>query len=171
MVLVLLLALTACGQASGPETSGATDPGVDDREASGTPTAGTGTVRPSAEVPSPEVVTGGAPGSTVRGTYRESEQDSGTGEGVAGVTVGLYTESFLPGANAMSGTSGAGGRLVDETVTNPHGAFVLTEVPSGKWFVVASDARAATSGVWVRVTAEAGVLVDLSGCTSCPVPQ
>lgn len=171
VTVVLLLVLTGCGQASDPTGARPTGSGTDDGQVSGSPTPGAGTVSPSGSVASPGVLAGGAPGSTVRGTYRQGEQGSGPGEGVPGVTVGLYTDSFLPGTNAMSGSSGAGGRLVGETVTERSGDFVLRDVPSGTWFLVATDAQVATGGVWVRVTAETGVAADLSGCTDCPAPQ
>jgi len=175
VTVVLLLVLAGCGQSAEPTGADPTGAGTADGQVSGSPVpgtgTGTGTVSPSGSVASPGALTGGAPGSTVRGTYREGEQGSGPGQGVAGVTVGLYTDSFLPGTNAMAGSSGAGGRLVGETVTARSGAFVLQDVPSGTWFLVATDAQVATGGVWVRVTAVTGVAADLSGCTDCPAPQ
>jgi hypothetical protein len=122
-------------------------------------------------LPSPEPVSGGAPGSTVTGRYLEYPTPGTPAKPVGGGTVGLYQYAFQPGTNAMSGAPGAGGAVVATATIGPDGHFTLTGVPSGTWFLTRPDAAAVVDGRWVRVTDRIGAAVDLLGCRDCPPRQ
>lgn len=104
----------------------------------------------------------------VSGRYLDRARPGAVPVPVAGVPVGLFSHSFVPGANAMAGTQGAGGEQVAAGVTGPDGRFVLRRVPSGRWFLTRTDGRVVPTGQWVTVSPAVGAAADLVGCSLCP---
>ncbi len=122
--------------------------------------AGCGSAKPEVRLASKA-----APG-TIVGVYVEQDRRGADRRPVAGVTIGVFPRAFLPGTNQF-----APPKPLAQAVTRSDGGFEFAGLPSGRYFVVPTDARAAVTGKWLVIGGEQGATLTLVGCRDCPLPE
>ena len=122
--------------------------------------AGCGSAKREARLPSTA-----APG-TILGVYVEEDRQGADRRPVAGVTIGVFSRAFLPGTNQF-----APPKPLAQAVTRSDGGFEFASLPSGRYFVVPTDAQAAVAGKWLVIGGERGATLTLAGCRDCPLPE
>jgi hypothetical protein len=103
---------------------------------------------------------------TVVGVYVRADRQGQAVTAGREVQVGAYQEAFLPGTVMASPP-----QPVATASTDGQGRFRIGPLEPGRYFVVAIDPVAVTTGTWVDISVGAGATVGLRGCTDCPAPQ
>ena len=114
--------------------------------------------------PSPSASIAGT--GTIQGVYVQQNADGSSRVPVFGVTIGLYSKPFTPGANAPYPEE-----PLATTPTTDGGVFTFADVPAGTYFLTTIGAGPFAIGEQVTVTPGAAVGVTLIGCVDCPAPS
>lgn len=141
---------------------------------------GRGTGATTSVVGTRQVVSGGAPGSTVTGRLGIHTAPGSAFHGFGHRRIGLYRTAVQPAAGSGSDATS---RPFATTETTLNGAFRFRGVPAGLWFVApvaggvggaaggvgepAGGPAGSAQGVWVRVTPSSGAAVEMTSCPEC----